>query len=411
MNSNTIRKFKLATLASNEQAFTGRVYLNPSDFTELNQSKSTPTPKGKNTLLVKIKGFVLVAEATNDIPSGHFGASSFQREMLQISKMDETQIDAAEVAEKNPLAEVQVAVDIARIMQKDETQMKFDEKGTLEMSEEYLGQEIRKFFSGRFLNTGERFAVRFYQSKIVLSFTITGITSMNAKSRLKYGFIESSENTDIICTPKNVRTLKVSSDRMDGKNIINPDMNFQSLGIGGLDKEFNEIFRRAFNTRRFPQSVIEQYGIKHVKGMLLYGPPGTGKTLIARKIAGALNCEEPKICNGPEIFDKYVGGSEQKIRDLFADAEAEQQEKGDQSGLHVIIFDEIDAICRARGSRGSDSTGVGDNVVNQLLSKMDGVESLDNILIIGMTNRKDMLDEAILRPGRMEIHLEIGLPD
>ena len=145
--------------------------------------------------------------------------------------------------------------------------------------------------------------------------------------------------------------------------------------------------------------------------MLLHGPPGTGKTLIARKIAGALNCEEPKICNGPEIFDKYVGGSEQKVRELFADAEAEQAEKGDESGLHVIIFDEIDAICRARGSRGSDSTGVGENVVNQLLSKMDGVESLNNILIIGMTNRKDMIDEAILRPGRMEIHLEIGLPD
>lgn len=70
-------------------------------------------------------------------------------------------------------------------------------------------------------------------------------------------------------------------------------MNFQELGIGGLDKEFSEIFRRAFNSRRFPNSIIEKYGIKHVKGMLLYGPPGTGKTLIARKIADALNCIEP----------------------------------------------------------------------------------------------------------------------
>jgi len=143
--------------------------------------------------------------------------------------------------------------------------------------------------------------------------------------------------------------------------------------------------------------------------MLLHGPPGTGKTLIARKIAGALNCEEPKICNGPEIFDKYVGVAEENVRKLFADAEAEQAEKGDQSGLHVIIFDEFDSICRARGSR--NDTGVADNVVNQLLSKMDGVESLNNILLIGMTNRKDLIDEAILRPGRMEIHLEIGLPD
>ena len=87
------------------------------------------------------------------------------------------------------------------------------------------------------------------------------------------------------------------------------------------------------------------------------------------------------------------------------------KEKGDDSELHVIIFDEIDAICRARGSTGSSGSGVNESVVNQLLSKIDGVDALNNILIIGMTNRKDMIDEAILRPGRLEIHLEIGLPD
>lgn len=144
--------------------------------------------------------------------------------------------------------------------------------------------------------------------------------------------------------------------------------------------------------------------------MLLHGPPGTGKTLIARKIAEALNCTQPQVVNGPEIFDKFVGGSEEKVRKLFEPAEKELAEKGDDSDLHVIIFDEIDAICRARGST-SSNTGVNESVVNQLLSKMDGVDSLNNILIIGMTNRKDMIDEAILRPGRLELHLEIGLPD
>lgn len=144
--------------------------------------------------------------------------------------------------------------------------------------------------------------------------------------------------------------------------------------------------------------------------MILYGPPGTGKTLIARQIAKVLNVHEPKVVNGPEIFDKFVGGSEENIRKLFAEAEIEQQQKGDDSDLHVIIFDEIDAICRKRGSTNS-GTGVNESVVNQLLSKIDGVESLTNILIIGMTNRLDMIDEALLRPGRFEIHLEIGLPD
>lgn len=108
-------------------------------------------------------------------------------------------------------------------------------------------------------------------------------------------------------------------------------------------------------------------------------------------------------------MDKFVGGSEEKIRALFEDAEKEQQEMGDNSMLHIIIFDEMDAIMKTRGST-RDNTGVSDSIVNQLLSKIDGVDSLNNILIIGMTNRLDMIDEAILRPGRLEIHIEISLP-
>ena len=114
--------------------------------------------------------------------------------------------------------------------------------------------------------------------------------------------------------------------------------------------------------------------------------------------------------NGPEILNKCVGQSEENTRKLFEDAEKEQAERGDDSELHIIIFDEFDAICRQRGTT-SGGTGVNDSIVNQLLSKIDGVESLNNILLIGMTNRKDMLDEAVLRPGRLEVHVEIGLPD
>ena len=95
---------------------------------------------------------------------------------------------------------------------------------------------------------------------------------------------------------------------------------------------------------------------------------------------------------------------------MFKEAEAEQAERGDKSMLHIIILDEMDAICKARGTV-RDGTGVQDSVVNQLLSKIDGVDSLNNILLIGMTNRKDMIDDALLRPGRLEVHVEIGLPD
>ena len=124
--------------------------------------------------------------------------------------------------------------------------------------------------------------------------------------------------------------------------------------------------------------------------MLLYGPPGCGKTLTARQIGKMLSAREPKVVNGPEILNKFVGESESNIRKLFEDAEEEQKRMGNSSGLHIIIFDEIDAICKQRGSVGGGS-GVHDTVVNQLLSKIDGVEPLNNILVIGMTNRSRFL--------------------
>lgn len=182
------------------------------------------------------------------------------------------------------------------------------------------------------------------------------------------------------------------------------DLNFINLGIGGQDEKLEEIFTRAFLTRSIRAELYEKLGVKHIKGILMYGPPGCGKTLIARNLAKILNCEEPVIINAPEILGKFVGESESKLRAPFEKAAVNPHD------LHVIIIDEIDAICRQRGGDGTRSN-VTDSLVNQLLTRMDGVNELNNILVIGMTNRKELLDEALLRPGRFEIHLEIGLPD
>ena len=106
----------------------------------------------------------------------------------------------------------------------------------------------------------------------------------------------------------------------------------------------------------------------------------TGKTLIARQLAQLLNAREPKLISGPELLSMWVGRSEENIRKVFAEAEEEFKEKGERAGLHVIIFDEVDALMRKRGSR-HDSSGVVDSCVNQLLSKIDGLTANDNMCV------------------------------
>ena len=181
--------------------------------------------------------------------------------------------------------------------------------------------------------------------------------------------------------------------------------------VGGLDEQLGVIARRALAARLCPPSLRQELGVRPVRGLLLHGPPGCGKTLCARALASALDAREPKIVNGPEMMSKYVGDSEAFIRSLFAEAELEQRERGDDSALHVIVLDELDAFTRARGGLSGDTSGIRDSVVNQLLAKMDGVDELDNILVIGLTNRPELIEPALLRPGRLEVHARIGLPD
>mmetsp|Transcript_5072 Transcript_5072/g.6596 ORF Transcript_5072/g.6596 Transcript_5072/m.6596 type:complete len:349 (-) Transcript_5072:161-1207(-) len=155
-------------------------------------------------------------------------------------------------------------------------------------------------------------------------------------------------------------------------------------------------------------------GISPVKGLLLYGPPGCGKTALAREISKILRSRDPKIVSAPELLDRWVGGSEKLVRSLFAEAEVELAACGGdatKSALHVIIIDEIDAVFRRRSALADGGEVTRASAVNQILAKLDGVNAIPNCLVIGMTNRRELLDDALLRPGRLEVQIEIPLPD
>ncbi len=258
--------------------------------------------------------------------------------------------------------------------------------------DETVVEDLKRCLKGIPLVTNHKY---FYSDKATDTKFVIYLTVKDKKN------IVIGDDTQLLLTAANP-LIKIKT----GSALFKGNFNFQEMGIGGLDKQFEVIFRRAFASRVIPEKVASDLGINHVRGILLYGLPGCGKTLIARKMGKVLNCVEPKIVNGPSLLSKYVGESEENVRKLFADAIADKN--GEQ--LHLIICDEFDALVKKRGS-GGDNTGTGDKIVNQFLTMIDGPESLNNILLICMTNRKDLIDEAILRPGRLEVQIEIGLPD
>ncbi|TFG27477.1 AAA family ATPase [Candidatus Thorarchaeota archaeon] len=169
--------------------------------------------------------------------------------------------------------------------------------------------------------------------------------------------------------------------------------------VGGLDKVKMQLQEAVEAPIRRPE-VFKEMGIRSPKGVLLFGPPGTGKTLLAKAVATESEANFISV-RGPEIFNKYVGESEKAVREIF--------KKARQTAPCVLFFDEIDAIMSARGNR--DDTGVSQRIVNQFLAELDGMQTLQNVLVIGATNRADILDPAVLRPGRFDAVIFVPPPD
>ena len=193
-----------------------------------------------------------------------------------------------------------------------------------------------------------------------------------------------------------------------------PDVSYED--IGGLEGQI-EAIRDAVELPFLYAELFHEHELEPPKGVLLYGPPGCGKTLIAKAVAASLADKVAERTGrddvrsyflnvkGPELLNKYVGETERQIREIFQRAKERSEE-----GLPVIVFfDEMDSIFRTRGT--GISSDVESTIVPQLLSELDGVETLKNVIVIGASNREDLIDPAILRPGRLDVKIKIERPD
>ncbi|QLH79021.1 CDC48 family AAA ATPase [Halosimplex rubrum] len=177
-----------------------------------------------------------------------------------------------------------------------------------------------------------------------------------------------------------------------------PDVTWDQ--VGGLE-DTKERLRETIQWPLDYPEVFEAMDMQAAKGVLMYGPPGTGKTLLAKAIANEAQSNFISI-KGPELLNKFVGESEKGVREVF--------EKARSNAPTVVFFDEIDSIAGERGGNTTDS-GVGERVVSQLLTELDGLEELEDVVVIATTNRPDLIDSALLRPGRLDRHVHVPVPD
>ncbi|RLM50406.1 MULTISPECIES: CDC48 family AAA ATPase [unclassified Halorubrum] len=177
-----------------------------------------------------------------------------------------------------------------------------------------------------------------------------------------------------------------------------PDVSWDQ--VGGLEDTKERLRETIQWPLEYPE-VFEELDMEAAKGVLMYGPPGTGKTLLAKAVANESESNFISI-KGPELLNKYVGESEKGVREVFS--------KARENAPTIVFFDEIDSIATERGQNSGDS-GVGERVVSQLLTELDGLESLEDVVVIATTNRPDLIDSALLRPGRLDRHVHVPVPD
>ena len=316
-----IQHLSVGNLPSNRLALTNRVYISPTNYNLLSSTATAAAAQQANCILITVDEIPYTATAHASIDDQTIGMNGLQRRSSRLAVSTKVAVQGLEVPTGFALGSITFGVNLLS---------KRQGAAKKELDTDKLAQEVLLNYEGQVFGTQTVVAMGFEGTTLeitveaVENLDLGGSNDHEVPSFLK-GLGQLLAPTEILFQKaQGTQLVTLKGDRIAGSaggasNIFLSDFDFEKLGIGGLNAEFNEIFRRAFASRIFPAHITRSMGINHVRGMLLYGPPGCGKTLIARQIGKVLNAREPKIVNGPEILNKYVGGSEEKIRELFAE--------------------------------------------------------------------------------------------
>ena len=299
--------FHSSKIPSDELTCKNAIFTNFKDFSMLKQKTGS-----NNKLYIKIKGKIFELQGAEGITDGCVAMGLLFRKMLGVGSSISDEVNFEYMFDRQP-----PKTNLTHI--KFKVTLRDRREETLKLEDTQLIEVLKKNFAGTPINTSHALFLYFMGSRFSFEASELEIDPMGPMNEnddgerhlVKFGFL--AEDTVIELTSENNSILKITSKVMKTKALTKFGFNFNEMGVGGLDKEISNIFRRAFTSRLYPAAYLEKYGIHHVKGILLYGPPGTGKTLIARTLANALNVKEFKVVNGPELFDKYVGETEKKL--------------------------------------------------------------------------------------------------
>ncbi len=257
-----------------------------------------------------------------------------------------------------------------------------------EMTESYTGRDLKEL-----VNTALFMAIESQLNKSISK-------SRNSDTyKINDTIIDNDKSLHAVSNEHMLLALeKVKPSVMNDLAVAVPKVKWSS--VGGLETVKEEL-KEAVELPLKNPNAFKRFGIRPIKGVILYGPPGTGKTLLAKAVATETHANFMYV-KATELFNKWVGESEARTRKIFKDARA--------AAPSIIFIDEIDAIGKVRTGNTSDA-GVRENVLNTFLMELDGIEELKNVVVIGATNRPDLLDNALLRPGRFDRIIEIPMPD